>query len=131
MDPEAFQAQEPYPWANPEGLLTDEGFECLRETLPEPALFEKRFGVQRKHGQHPHDRYALEYREDLGLAPPWRDFVAEVMSERYRRYNNSPKGRARDQRRNRTRKRQDWKRDYQQAKREQAARAAILKTAGL
>lgn len=85
MDPEAFQAQEPYPWANPEGLLTDEGFECLRETLPEPALFEKRFGVQRKHGQHPHDRYALEYREDLGLAPPWRDFVAEVMSERYRR----------------------------------------------
>jgi hypothetical protein len=85
LDPEAYAATDPYPWANPEGLLSAEGFEKLRETLPDVALFERRFGVQRKDGQPPHDRFTLEYRDDTPLAEPWREFVAELQTERYRR----------------------------------------------
>ena len=59
MDAAAFRAENPYPWANPEKLLTDDGFECLRATLPDPALFKRSFGVARKFGQNPHDRYTL------------------------------------------------------------------------
>ncbi len=84
IDPEAFRAQKPYPWVNPEGLLTGEGFQRLRETLPDVSIFEKVFGVARKHGQKPHDRYALEFREDLPLSEPWRHFLVEVRSRRYR-----------------------------------------------
>ena len=82
IDPEAFRAQKPYPWVNPEGLVTEEGFQRLRETLPDVAIFDKLFGVARKHGQKPHDRYALEYREDLSLSEQWRHFLAEVRSRR-------------------------------------------------
>ena len=84
IDPGAFRAQKPYPWVNPEKLIREGGFERLRVTLPALSLFEKSFGVKRKHGQQSHDRYTLAYREDLDLAPPWRDFLAEVRSERYR-----------------------------------------------
>ncbi len=84
IDPEAFRAQKPYPWVNPEGLVTEEGFRRLCETLPDVAIFEKVFAVARKHGQKPHDRYALEFREDLPLSEPWRHFLAEVRSRRYR-----------------------------------------------
>ena len=51
IDAEAFRAQQPYPWLNPEGLLTGEGFQRLWETLPDVSLFEKVFDVARKHGQ--------------------------------------------------------------------------------
>lgn len=85
MDTAAFRAEHPYPWANPEKLLTDEGFDRLRGTLPGLALFQKSFGVKRKFGQHPHDRYTLEYQEGLDLSSAWRDFIAELKSERYRR----------------------------------------------
>ncbi len=84
IDPQTFRAQKPYPWVNPEKLITDEGFRRLRETLPDVSVFERSFGVRRKHGQQSHDRYTLEYREDLDLAPPWRKFMAEIQSERYR-----------------------------------------------
>ena len=84
IDPRPFRAQKPYPWVNPAQLITDEGFRRLCETLPDVSIFEKRFGVKRKHGQQFHDRYTLEYRKGLDLAPPWRDFMAEVLSERYR-----------------------------------------------
>jgi len=30
MNARAFQQRHPYPWANPAGLLTDEGFAALR-----------------------------------------------------------------------------------------------------
>ncbi len=84
LDAAAFQRQRPYPWLNPEGFLTVDGFERLAEALPAPALFDSRFGETRKHGQTPHDRLALEYRPDLPLAQPWRDFVAELGTPAYR-----------------------------------------------
>jgi len=59
LDERAFQACKPYPWANPEGALSEAGRKALRETLPPLSLFEKRMGEERRHGQQPHDRYAL------------------------------------------------------------------------
>jgi hypothetical protein len=44
------------------------------------------FGVPRSHGQTSHDRYSLEYREDLEIAPAWHEFVAELRGLEYRRF---------------------------------------------
>jgi hypothetical protein len=85
-DAAAFQTQQPYPWLNPEGFLTADGFERLVATLPAPDLFDKRFGEKRKHGQAPHDRLALEYDPSLPLAGPWRAFIAELSTPTYRRF---------------------------------------------
>jgi len=84
LDAAGFQRREPYPWLNPEGFLTTEGFGRLAETLPAPDLFDKRFGEKRKHGQAPHDRLALEFQPNLPLSQPWREFVAEVQGPAYR-----------------------------------------------
>jgi hypothetical protein len=85
IDVAAFQATEPYPWVNPEGLITPTGYTELHETLPELSLFERRFGVTRKGGQQPHDRYSLELRSGTPLSEPWREFLDELRSDRYRR----------------------------------------------
>jgi len=86
IDPAEYRSRDPYPWANPAGLLTDAGFDKLRETLPDVSLFERRFGVQRKSGQQPHDRFTLEYTDATPVAEPWREFIAELQGERYRRF---------------------------------------------
>jgi hypothetical protein len=78
LDAAYFRHRRPFPWINPEGLLTEQGFATLYETLPELDLFEKHFGVARKHGQQSHDRYALEYRPDLPVDAPWHEFIAEL-----------------------------------------------------
>ncbi|MGI9591414.1 MAG: hypothetical protein ACR2P8_08600 [Myxococcota bacterium] len=85
IDPDAYQAVRPYPWLNPEELLTHEGFRLLLETFPDISLFEKVYGVKRAHGQMPHDRYNLEYRPGLALSEPWRDFIGELTDGRYQR----------------------------------------------
>ncbi len=86
LDAAYFQARKPFPWVNPEALLTAEAFQTLYETLPDVELFEKHFGVERKHGQQSHDRYALDYRPDLPLDAPWHAFVAELNGPHYRRF---------------------------------------------
>ena len=83
ISPEAFQSAHPYPWVNPAGLLTEEGYRSLYENLPDVGLFERRFGQQRKYGQQSHDRFALEYDEKLDLPKPWKDFVAELRAPAY------------------------------------------------
>ena len=80
----AFRARRPFPWATTEHLLTPGGFRALRESLPELSLFERRFGEPRKAGQAPHDRYSLEYTDDVVVAPAWREFIAELRGDRYR-----------------------------------------------
>jgi hypothetical protein len=79
----AFQSQEPFPWINPEGVLTDSGHRRLVETLPDVSLFERSFGYQRKHGQQAHDRYALEYTEGLAIDDTWEEFIAELRGPEY------------------------------------------------
>jgi hypothetical protein len=83
VDPELFQSCRPYPWLSLCSFLTDEGFHRLVETLPEITLFERQYGQQRAYGQVSHDRYALQYRSDLAVAQPWKDFVSELQSEAY------------------------------------------------
>lgn len=83
LDRHSFQTQQPYPWINPAGLLTPDGYQRLLETLPEVSLFTPRFGVQRAHGQRSHDRYGLEYSPTLGLAEPWHAFIDELSGKAY------------------------------------------------
>jgi hypothetical protein len=80
---EHFRDARPYPWLNPKGALSDEGFKRLIETCPEVERFNPFFGVTRKHGQQSHDRFTLEYRDDLDIAPEWKQFVAELKSPEY------------------------------------------------
>ena len=86
LAPHTFQAQRPYPWVNPHGLLTPTGYQRLVESLPAVSQFTRLFGVKRAHGQHSHDRYGLEYRPGLQLAPAWQDFIDELAGSAYRRF---------------------------------------------
>lgn len=83
IDPEAFRATRPFPWVNPVGLLTPEGYRELRANLPDLALFERVFGKPRKYGQQSHDRYNLEYDDGLPVAQAWKDLVGELRGARY------------------------------------------------
>jgi len=84
LDPAEYQSRKPYPWVNPEGLLTDEGFRSLHETLPDVSIFEKSFGKARRGGQKSHDRFTLEYKDGVALSRPWQGFLEELRSDRYR-----------------------------------------------
>lgn len=81
-----FQSAYPFPWINPRGFLTAQAFETLQSTLPDLGLFEERFGGQRSFGQKGHDRYSLEYQEDLDIAPEWHEFVRELNGSAYSRW---------------------------------------------
>lgn len=83
---ESFQDQRPYPWVGIQVTLTQEGFQRLRETLPDISLFQKKVGVKRAHGQGYHDRSILHYHPDLSLAQPWREFIAELQGDFYRSF---------------------------------------------
>ncbi len=86
LDAAEFQGQSPYPWVNPQGLLSEDGLRSLSENLPDIGQFETVFGKPRAHGQQSHDRYTLEYRTGLDLAVCWREFVAELEGRDYRRF---------------------------------------------
>jgi len=81
-----FRQRKPYPWTNPQGLLTEDGFQYLVSHLPDFSLFEKSFGYARRFGQKGHDKYALEYDAGLPIDPAWHEFVNELYSEPYRRF---------------------------------------------
>jgi hypothetical protein len=82
-DPKAFRNQRPYPWMNPQGLLTQQGFEELLANMPDLALFKVFFAKKRKYGQKSHNRYVLEYQDGLDLPAPWQAFIDELRSDLY------------------------------------------------
>lgn len=86
ITPRAFQSAHPYPWVNPHGFLTQPAFNTLLAKLPDLELFEARLGGQRDFGQKGHDRYSLEYAEDLDIAPEWHQFVSELRGNEYTRW---------------------------------------------
>lgn len=86
VDGEAFRATRPYPWLNPAGMLTEDGYRRLVETLPPVEMFKPVFGKSRKHGQQSHDRYALEWHEGLEVSPEWRAFIDELRGPLYREF---------------------------------------------
>ncbi len=83
IDPATFWNRPAFPWLNMQAFLTDEAYRRLCETLPNVNLFEPTFGIKRGHGQVSHDRYALQYRESLDIAPTWKDFIAVLQGETY------------------------------------------------
>jgi hypothetical protein len=84
LDTVEYRNQDPYPWANPEGILTQEGFDILRGDLPDVSIFEKAFGAPRRAGQAPHDRFTLEFTSSTPVYGPWKEFIAELSADRYR-----------------------------------------------
>jgi len=82
----SFQSQQPYPWVSLKATLTPEGYERLRQTLPEVALFERQVGRKRAYGQAPHDRSLLHYQPRLPIAEPWREFIAELRGDTYQSF---------------------------------------------
>lgn len=83
VSPAAFRTQKPYPWAYMRDTLTNEGWNALRETLPDIEQFRLMVGVKRAYGQTPHNRGILHYREGMACAEPWRAFIAELQGTEY------------------------------------------------
>ncbi len=86
IDPAAFQAQQPYPWVNPQHFIRPERYPELLATMPDIAQFRAFFGKQRKHGQASHDRYVLDFEEGMALSAPWSRFIEELRGRRYREF---------------------------------------------
>jgi hypothetical protein len=86
LDAKAFQQTRPYPFVNPEGALTPEGYQRLIDTLPGTEVMQPFFNVKRKHGQQPHDRWVLEYSDRAVLSDDWKAFIEELRSDRYVRW---------------------------------------------
>jgi hypothetical protein len=86
IDTNAFQHQRPFPWVNPQGFLTESGFQELLSAMPDLNLFTSFFDKQRKYGQSSHNRYVLEYEDDVPLPAPWRGFIEELKSSEYREF---------------------------------------------
>ncbi len=86
IDPKAFQAQNPFPWINPQHIIQEQRFKELLQNLPDIAHFRAFFGKQRKHGQASHNRYVLDYEEGMPLPAPWEQFITELRSEVYRNF---------------------------------------------
>jgi len=86
IEPTSFRNQVPFPWINPAGMLTDVGYQRLLATLPDMSLFTSHFGETRVHGQKNHDRFSLPYRDELAVAEPWKEFVAELRGEHYQTF---------------------------------------------
>jgi hypothetical protein len=84
IDASDFRARSPYPWANPDNLLTEEGYRSLLENMPDVSQFTREFGKERRGNQAPHDRYTLEYTEGMDVPEPWQDFIDELRGDRYR-----------------------------------------------
>jgi hypothetical protein len=90
---EAFQKTHPFPWTNPQGFVTDEGFDALLKTLPDVGIFESSFGMERAYGQKPHDRYELKYRDGLPISKEWQSFLDELAGSKYRAWISKLLGR--------------------------------------
>ena len=84
INPATFQAQQPYPWTNPQFFIRPERYEGLLQTMPPLEQFRAFFGKQRKHGQGSHDRFTLDYERGMEVSRQWRDFVEELCGDQYR-----------------------------------------------
>ena len=85
IDAKHFRSEQPFPWTNPQGFLTERGYLDLLETMPAVESMTPFFGKKRKHGQQSHERYVLEYNDQLELPLPWQEFIEELKSAPYRK----------------------------------------------
>jgi len=87
VDADAFASTKPYPFINPAGLLTDEGYQRLLENELDVSFLTPNFGRKRSHGQYAHDRYVLEYQPGLDFVPPaWEEFILELQGPEYKKF---------------------------------------------
>ena len=87
IDADAFANTKPYPFINPAGLLTDDGYARLLENQLDVSLLNPSFNRKRSHGQYSHDRYVLEYQPELEFVPAaWKDFIAELQGSEYSQF---------------------------------------------
>jgi len=87
IDADAFSNTKPYPFINPTGLLTDEGYARLIAEQPDVSTLTPSFGRARSHGQYSHDRYVLEYEPGLSqVSAAWEEFIAELRGPDYTRF---------------------------------------------
>jgi hypothetical protein len=86
VDARQFQNAYPYPWQAFPALMPDERWQALHDNLPPFEQFTAVFGRKRKGGQRSHDRYVLQHRPwtHPKLPEPWKGFVRELQSDRYR-----------------------------------------------
>ena len=94
VDAKNFQATTPYPFWNPEGALTADAYRRLLASLPATEVMQPYFGVKRKHGQQPHDRWVLEYSGKAVLSDDWHAFIDELRGSRYQRWVRKMFGRS-------------------------------------
>ncbi len=80
---DTFRATHPYPWTNLENSLTPEGYEALRQSMPDTSQADRQVGRKRGYGQAPHDRYLLHYRPGVSISQPWQEFLAELNGSVY------------------------------------------------
>lgn len=83
---DSFREAYPYPWLNPENILSDQAFDILRANLPPLDQMNASFGRARAHGQTPHDRYALEYHPGLDIHPAWHQLIDELNGPVYQNW---------------------------------------------
>lgn len=86
FDIDAFKRARPFPWANPQGMLTQSGHQQLLENLPLIDDFSTSFGKRRRYNQVSHNRYMLAYRRGMALCAPWQAFIDELTSDYYRNF---------------------------------------------
>lgn len=86
IDVVKYQNNKPYPYISFAGALYDDAYARLLSCLPDVALFEKQFGIERRHGQKYHDKYYLLYSDSVPVAPAWKEFLDELQSDEYRRF---------------------------------------------
>lgn len=87
LDADAFTHTKPYPFVNPTGLLTSEGYARLQAEQLDVSVLTPSFGRKRSHGQYSHDRYLLEYEPGLEQVPvAWEEFIAELHGSEYARF---------------------------------------------
>ena len=85
IDAAKYRTQLPFPYIDFHGPLYEDAYQAL-VTAPDVSLFEKQFGIERSHGQKFHDRYFLAYTQSLPIAKPWKEFIEELSSDRYRSF---------------------------------------------
>jgi hypothetical protein len=79
IDPQTFRERRPFPWVNVQGLVNEDGFRRLCDTLPDLNAFRKHSGRTGGYG----DLYGLQYQPGLEVSQPWQDFIAELHGAEY------------------------------------------------
>lgn len=80
---EKFESQKPFPWINPQGFLSDDGFSRLTNNLPDLSLFELDMG---QIDSRVSNRMLLRYTPELPVSEVWHEFVDELHSKTYREF---------------------------------------------